>query len=358
MGLKDTINKGASNQTSTHSDQAQTNPNSNALTGDNQNQFNQPFRPNWAPAVLPSGMGVGQNGLVVNMPTTFTGNATFTGTLAVTGLTTLLGNLALNGTTVEIDLNGSVSNEIVWNVNGVAPPSFTTRSVGTKLVLSPNIGASSADYAIGIDTGTLWNSVSTNASFFKWYAGTSLVMLFDGVGNLAAGSAADNPNQRSISLNLGTRGTLNYEARTDTGGGYQWQFTDAAHTIYFSFTYTGGVANKVSAGTAWVSISDKRTKENIRPFTQGLNELRQIQPVNFDYNGKGGSLKGPSRNASVIAQDIQAILPQTVIRQTQGADGEHLHFDGSDLIYVCINAIKELDARLASVEKKLGIATG
>ena len=84
----------------------------------------------------------------------------------------------------QIYLNGATGNRIDFNVYGYAAPTFSTRSVGTKIVFYPNITASSSDWAVGIDTGTLWHSVSRTVDQFKWYAGIATVATLSGTGNL------------------------------------------------------------------------------------------------------------------------------------------------------------------------------
>jgi hypothetical protein len=67
---------------------------------------------------------------------------------------------------------------------GVLAPTFTTRSVGTKIVLFPQVSGTNVDFAIGIASGTLWNSVSTTSNQFQWFGGTSLAATLSGAGNL------------------------------------------------------------------------------------------------------------------------------------------------------------------------------
>jgi hypothetical protein len=86
----------------------------------------------------------------------------------------------------QIYLNGTTGNRIDFNTSGVAAPTFTTRSAGTKLVLYPNVTASAVDFALGIETNTLWYSVASTSNQFKWYAGTSNVMTLSGAGVLTA----------------------------------------------------------------------------------------------------------------------------------------------------------------------------
>jgi len=112
-----------------------------------------------------------------------TGNATFNGTLASTTLT-------LNGsgstTDAQLRINGATNNWIDFGTNGVAAPSFTTRSLGTKIVLYPNISASTVDFAIGVQAATMWYSVQNTAAQFNWYGGTTVSATLTGAGNFAA----------------------------------------------------------------------------------------------------------------------------------------------------------------------------
>ena len=88
----------------------------------------------------------------------------------------------------QLYLNGATSNRIDFNANGVAAPSFTTRSAGTKICLNPQITAAAVDFAFGISTNSMWASVPTSAQFFLWYAGTTEVMRLKGVGELIIGN--------------------------------------------------------------------------------------------------------------------------------------------------------------------------
>jgi hypothetical protein len=90
----------------------------------------------------------------------------------------------------QIYLNGATGNRIDFNLNGVSSPTFNTRSLGTKIVLNPNISLFASDYAFGIDTNTLWYSIpqSINTLQHRWYAGTTQLMDLKGTGELVVGS--------------------------------------------------------------------------------------------------------------------------------------------------------------------------
>ena len=101
--------------------------------------------------------------------------ATFTGQIQST-----LANNTADGAG-QVYLNGATGNRIDFNINGTASPSTGTRSAGTKIVYYPLNGQ--VEYATGIESGSLWNSVPA-ASSFKWYGGTTAVATLTGAGAL------------------------------------------------------------------------------------------------------------------------------------------------------------------------------
>jgi len=88
--------------------------------------------------------------------------------------------------------------------NGVAAPAFTTRSVGTKLVLFPLVAGATVDYALGINTNVLWTSVPDSARSFLWYAGTTTVLTLSGAGNITTVGSLTMADAKNIILNTTT----------------------------------------------------------------------------------------------------------------------------------------------------------
>lgn len=103
----------------------------------------------------------------------------------------------------------------------------------------------------------------------------------------------------------------------------------------------------VNGGTA--VTSDKRLKRNIQDFKPGLNELMEIRPVSYQYNGTAGTLVDRPY-VGVVAQELQKVLPNFVSEHEFVVDdnnGEKLETENylkihdSELKYVIINAIQE-----------------
>jgi hypothetical protein len=105
--------------------------------------------------------------------------------------------------------------------------------------------------------------------------------------------------------------------------------------------------------------SDARVKEDVRDLELGLSELRQVRPVRFRYNGRAGTAAGRA-SVGVLGQEIETVVPETVQRiavaNEPGLDDLRV-FDPSALTFVLINAVKELAARVETLEQALAVAT-
>lgn len=95
----------------------------------------------------------------------------------------------------------------------------------------------------------------------------------------------------------------------------------------------------------WTVISDSRLKKNITDFTDGLDLLKQIKPVWFQYNGQAGIETGDKKFVGIIAQEMQKIAPYTIGTFTHqdslGNKTEYLDYDANAVTYILINSVKE-----------------
>ena len=91
------------------------------------------------------------------------------GNNAATGSFNMSGALALNG-------SSSNANSIIFNPINYADPGAinTSRSVGSRLILFPNITSTSTDYAIGIGNNCIWYQTDFPSSH-KFFTGTTLI---------------------------------------------------------------------------------------------------------------------------------------------------------------------------------------
>ncbi|MCO6174107.1 tail fiber domain-containing protein [Flavobacterium sp. NRK F10] len=130
--------------------------------------------------------------------------------------------------------------------------------------------------------------------------GTKHVMTIDGIGNGALGIATTAPNY-TLEVN--------------------------------------GDAAKPGGGT-FIATSDSRLKQNINPYTKGLDEVLLINPVTYQYNKQSGFDTKPVYTG-VIAQELKEIAPEMVGTFTKD-NTEYYNVDTSALTFMLVNSIKKL----------------
>jgi trimeric autotransporter adhesin len=106
-------------------------------------------------------------------------------------------------------------------------------------------------------------------------------------------------------------------------------------------------AAKPSTST-WTISSDARLKTNISDFEEGLDAVKKIHPVWFEYNGKAGLPKG-IRSVGILAEEMQKVAPYMIGKykysDSIGNTTEYLDYNANALFYILVNSVKELSAK-------------
>jgi hypothetical protein len=118
--------------------------------------------------------------------------------------------------------------------------------------------------------------------------------------------------------------------------------TSGSSTFYVATGTTGVFLT--STGTSWSAISDERKKDIIEPITDANQKVSQLRAV----IGKYKTDEEKTRRSFLIAQDVQAVLPEAVSEDENGT----LAIAYTEIIPLLVAAIKELksdfDAYVAS----------
>jgi len=224
------------------------------------------------------------------------------------------------------------------------------------------------------------NTTSTSATFNV------------GGGSPAAAGGATNPgtvqiNEQNIT-NLTTTGGLEFKG-SSSGSGYGSKILgfDNGDLIFLnrnnSATWTESFrvkadSNRVGIGTGtpsyqlqlgsdsaakpttntWTIASDERIKTNIQPYTKGLEAILQVEPITYDYNGKGGMAAGPG-GISILAQALQPVFPECVgsykgkLNEDDAEETDILNYNGHAMTFALINAVKELSSKLDALTERV-----
>jgi len=120
-----------------------------------------------------------------------------------------------------------------------------------------------------------------------------------------------------------------------------------------------GEAFKLGVGGPFLgTASDERVKKDIRPFMHGLKEVLAFKPVSFKFNGKAGTPNDGKDYIGFVAQDVQNVAPELIFSRRLKMDENDqeetdvLNYDLGPVTFILVNAIKELNERLETLEKK------
>lgn len=259
----------------------------------------------------------------------------------------------------------SGSYSTTWGNNTSAPSGYET-SIGqynTNYTPVSTTGWDNSDRIFTIGNGTASGSESD-----------AMVVLKDG----KVGLGTDAPNSvLSIESSLGS---LNGGLNLKDGAADWYIYQDATYGLRFrddgSDRLTIDASGNVGIGTAapayklevstnsaakpgsalWTVTSDERLKTNIESFKEGLDIIKQINPIWFNYNGKANT-PTDERFVGTLAQDLQKIAPYMVKDWTytndEGKSEDYLSVDYGALGFITINAVKEQQEMIESQQSEI-----
>ncbi|MDX1477890.1 MAG: tail fiber domain-containing protein [Saprospiraceae bacterium] len=129
---------------------------------------------------------------------------------------------------------------------------------------------------------------------------------------------------------------------TNPGATTQYiMFRDGNGTLLASITGNG------SGGVNYNTTSDFRLKQDIRPYTTGLDLVQSMQPRIYERISKPGEAE-----IGFIAQELQKVLPQAVSGSPDSPVDEPMMVDYSKITPVLVSAVQQLSEELA-VQREL-----
>jgi len=235
-------------------------------------------------------------------------------------------------------------------------------NVGGKLTFGGLYNGSSY-YAFGGVAGKKENSTSGNvAGYLQLLTTTSAGSLterarIDSSGNLLVGTtsafsggiAGVHVNSSSnAGMAMGVSGTIKgwiyasgptSNVRLESVSGYNVACISATNGVYLS-----------NGSTSWSALSDERHKEIIEPIENATAKVSTLRAVIGKYKTDAEG----TRRSFLIAQDVQAVLPEAV--NVQNDEIGTLGVQYTDTIPLLVAAIKEQQAIIESLKARLDAA--
>ena len=267
-----------------------------------------------------------------------TGNdgSTAVGASALDQVTTGIYNVGVGGSALAAVTTGGYNTAMGYNALGPAgTTSASNTAIGYGAMSASGVKSSNTavgrDSMVGLTTGSHNIGIGVNAGEGLTTGGSNIYI---GSGTVYASSSSV-----SNSINISA-----YTLQSDKG-------SQTALIFANSGAGAGGSYYNGANSSSWNTTSDQRIKKNIVDNNDGLNKINSIRVRNFEYRlpEEVDSELKPSDaiiksgvQLGVIAQELQAVLPECVKQETTGV----LSVDSDNLTWYMINAIKELKAEI------------
>ena len=140
----------------------------------------------------------------------------------------------------------------------------------------------------------------------------------------------------------GDKASIQYITRGGESTSLQLKIeNDVDDNIEFSAT------GQVTSNRSITVTSDERLKENIEPLKYGLEAVKQLEPVAFDWKNR----KNKKKTLGLIAQKVANVIDEAIYENKRSEEYTELSLTYDALIPVLINAVKELDQKVEALLK-------
>jgi len=262
----------------------------------------------------------------------FTGSVQVSGSLTTIGTSTATSfNGTINATNGVVSGSAQIDGSLLGSNKTITIGSTSTTLGGTSTTIAGLTSVTSTTF-VGALTGNA--STATTAAALttaRTINGTS----FDGSANITIPNLVSGSSQVTLS--------------STTGGGTSDNVRFNSLGIGMAASATAGRIDATNDIVAF-SSSDIRFKENIVPIENALDKISKISGNTYDWKAETKAEHGYEGNdVGVIAQEIEAVLPQLV--QTRENGFKAVKYD--KLVTLLIEGIKEQQKQIDDLTSKV-----
>ena len=136
---------------------------------------------------------------------------------------------------------------------------------------------------------------------------------------------------------------------TATAGKWWFAGPDNSGNAFTVYNQVGTGMYMSDGATSWTGTSDERVKDILEPISDALEKVSSLRAVIGKYKIDPAG----TRRSFLIAQDVQAVLPEAVDVQSD-PDGT-LGLSYTDVIPLLVAALKESTIRIEDLEQRLAL---
>jgi hypothetical protein len=177
----------------------------------------------------------------------------------------------------------------------------------------------------------------------------STIVARDASGNFSAGTITATLSGNASTATSATSATTATTATTANATNTSNNFQMNSLGVGTAGSGTAGEIRATNAVTAY--YSDDRLKTKLGNITGALAKVKTLNGFYYEANETAQALGyKPKREVGVSAQSVQAVLPEVVVPAPIDEQYLTVHYD--KLVPLLIEAIKELEAKVALLEAK------
>jgi trimeric autotransporter adhesin len=233
---------------------------------------------------------------------------------------------------------GKVSIQAGASNNSIVLRKTSESQTNPSLIFSPTDNSS-----IRLTAGTTSGFSSSvdiagnNTGYIRFLTQTAERARIDSSGNLLVGTTSSF-GVAGIQVISNTAGQVSMR-HASAGPGSYWRIGPDSGGNNFVVYNQGSTGVYITDGsTGWTSSSDERIKDIIEPITDAANKVSSLRAVIGKYKKDDEG----TRRAFLIAQDVQAVLPEAVNKRDDEIGTLGLQY--TDVIPLLVAAIQELKA--------------
>jgi len=184
-------------------------------------------------------------------------------------------------------------------------------------------------------------------------------MRIDTSGNALIGTTNSSASSGSgIKLTVGTNPALAVVGAASTNSDFSHNLYSTGAGAYRFYIGYGGTVYATS--TTISGISDARLKENINTISDGLNTVKQLNPITYTFKNLPICDDGEVQHYGFLAQEVQNILPTLVSEGLNKADdgSKYLTLKMGDILPIMVKAIQELNAKVDAQAAEIATLKG
>lgn len=262
------------------------------------------------------------------------------------------GTLRFNSATqaVEVFFGG------IWNPVAGASGAFTEVNGGPNVAFNNGnvgIGTGAVTPAVKLDVPLAANAPAQRVKFGNLIA-------HNGPGTVACIAHSNRSANTDFAVRQDASGntTINCSGSaqiTIATGGTDRIIIDSAGNVTIGGTLHANGNISTNGNLVDNTPSDLAVKEDIKTLPWGLQDLIKLQPISYRYNGAGGTPTDGKERIGLVAQEVESVFPFLVKKsKTNDPNAEYiLSYEAQPLIYIMINAVRELAARVEKLESQL-----